>query len=195
MSGPYWVFDSYGTLTYYVQVKAGEAVARAILDEYLDHGDAEEFRDTITVTVDGRSHTGVIELVAAAPHRTGRRVDRAIVCDGIEIVPVPAADDEKLLEADREGRALCAVLDAYDAVPRWRIRRRARRAAALAEEVRGCMLYPSPSPAIDHDFPARPARPRARRAMLRRLAPVGWIRLRRTPPGRSDPHTERYPRR
>lgn len=135
-----WTIDTDALATYHLWLPpgAGQDTARATLEHYMYAGEHEApFAEKVQLP-DGRS--GCIELVCAAPRRTGRALIDA-AGDPYGLGP----DDSKQIDGDWEGKAIAAALAAYDTSTDLPARLTAAR--TMADTVRAAMIGGTDRPA------------------------------------------------
>ncbi|MGX1779276.1 hypothetical protein ACWIGW_44715 [Nocardia brasiliensis] len=134
-----WIIDTDALATFHLWLppdeEAGGDIGRALLDMYAGEYESP-FAEDVQLP-DGRS--GCIELVCAAPRRTGRALIDAAgdPCD-------PGPDDGKQIDGDWEGKAIAAALAAYDTAADLPARLTAAR--TMADTVRAAMIGGSDRP-------------------------------------------------
>lgn len=139
-----WTFDTDAVATYHLWLprEATEETVRAALEHYMYAGEHESpFAEAVQVP-DGLG--GCIELVCAAPRRTGRAI---IDVAGEDAFYCLGPDDNKHIDGAWEGKHIAQTLAAYDTAADLPALLAA--AEALANTVRATMI----------DAPTRPADP------------------------------------
>ncbi|WP_280428655.1 hypothetical protein [Nocardia brasiliensis] len=135
-----WTIDTDAQATYHLWLppEAGQDTARATLEHYMYAGEHEApFAEEVQLP-DGRG--GCIELVCAAPRRTGRALIDA-AGDPYDLGP----DDGKQIDGDWEGKAIAVALAVYDTATDLPARLAAAR--TMADTVRAAMIGGTDRPA------------------------------------------------